>query len=1066
MANITVGSTTTRFFITDSILPAASPNTFPTGVTGLGTVNYTTGAHTFTLNANSAVHIANENVSPATPDGFLAGFAVRGNGSWGLTVNGTINALNTYVNDSAIYNNGVGVVLGNAAATVVSNLNVVTEGSIFGNAAGVYSNTFMNVTNAGLIGGGTSGIILATDGLESSNLNLSAAGVARTITITNAATGEIFGSNFGISNNSESNLIVTNAGLIAGGNTSLVFDQDGLDFDESLFEFAVQSAGRLTLTNSATGVIDGTVYSDWAGSAVTNAGKIYGTVVAQINTEYVQDTASARLDANRDGDFTDATDFLITDARLIGTTITNSGVIVGGEDYLVESVTVDTVLQWNDEGFPTLTDSGGNTVEFDQDGVPYYEVDPPVQVATMGDQIEFYYNANGDLMAGTPADWEPVFDADFLIGYIASNGTSTTVVEGLPVAYADEAAQLAIQFVEGDLNEPFYITLQSIFRYANPTAEIFETPNGDTVILGFADGQFFVATSTTEIEERQIAIDGSLLRDVVTNAAAGIIFGDVATADGADGFINAGHLYGKADMGDGNDTFTNAATGVVSAGNGNLGPLDAVDLGRGNDTATLAGKIFGNVDLGDGNDTLSVSGGIFGDVFTGPGADSVTLAASGLITGSVFLFDGNNALTNAGSIGSNILQAAGENVAGVVGLVGNDLLTNTSTGTIDYGVDLGGGADTITNNGRIYGDYRDLVAVDTGLGNDVLMNSGIIGSEFPIFTDNRLSVTNIAAEFNNGFEISLAVAMGGGDDILTNSVGSAQGNIYGFISMGAGNDTVRGGANSEYVLDDAGADDYRLGAGADAFVVDLPDNSVDVFDGGTGLNLIAFAMDDGEDPTDPPSDVVPLGHRIDLGAGRIIYEIDSFADTVTAGISATDIISNVQQVVGSDGSDVILGGAVAETLSGGDGDDSILGGGGRDLLLGDDGADVFVFTAAAQSGVTRGTRDVIDDFSSFDGDQIWLDFDSNTRAGAAGTNAANEFIFLGNNVGFTGSNYVEGDVAQNYAEVRTLMQAGMTLVEVDTNGDRLADFSIALRGFHTLEQDDFHGDNFVSLIIG
>ena len=1064
MANISVGSASTRFFITESILPAAPTNTFPTGVTGLGTVNYTTGAHTFTLNANSAVHIANENLSPATPDGVVAGFAVRGNGSWGLTVNGTINALNTYVNDSANYSNGVGIVLGNAAATVVSNLNVVTEGSIFGNATGVYSNTFMNVTNAGLIGGGISGIVLATGGLEGSNLNLSAAGVARTITITNAATGEIFGSNLGISNNSESNLVITNAGLIAGGNTSLVFGQDGLDFDESLFEFAVQSAGRLTLTNSATGVIDGTVYSDWAGSAVTNAGNIYGTVVAQINTEYVQDTASAKLDANRDGVFS-ATEFFITDVRLIGTTITNSGVIVGGEDYLLESVTVDQVLAVFDEGFPTLTDSNGNTVAFDQDGVPYYEVDPPVQVATMGDQIEFYYNANGELMAGTPADWEPVLDPeDLLIGYAASNGISTSVVEGLPVAYADEAVQLAIQFVEGDLNEPFYLTLQSIFYYTNPTAEAFETPNGDTVNLVFADDQYSIVTSTTMTEERQIAIDGSLLRDVVTNAAAGIIFGDVATADGADGFTNAGRLYGKADMGDGNDTFINAATGVVSAGNGDLGPLDAVELGRGNDTATLAGKIFGNVDLGDGNDTLSLSGSVFGDVFTGPGADSVTLAASGQITGSVFLLDGNNALTNAGSIGSNIFQAAGEDVAGVVGLVGNDLLTNTSTGTIDYGVDLGGGADTVINNGRIYNDYTDLVAVDTGLGNDVLTNSGTIGSEFPIFTDNRFSVTNIAAEFNNGFEISLAVSMGGGDDILTNSVGKVQGNIYGFISMGSGNDTVRGGANSEYVFDDAGRDEYRLGAGADAFIVDSPDSSVDVCDGGTGLNLIAFAMDDGEEPVDPPSDTEQLGHRIDLGAGRIIYEIDSFNDSISNGEFATDIISNVQQVVGSDGSDVILGGAVAETLSGGEGDDSILGGGGRDLLIGDLGADVFIFTAAAQSGVTRGTRDVIDDFSSFDGDQIWLDFDSNTRTGTAGTNAANEFIFLGNNVGFTGSNYVEGGVAQNYAEVRTLMQAGMTLVEVDTNGDRLADFSIALRGFHALDQNDFFGDNFISLI--
>jgi hypothetical protein len=1068
MANITVGSSTTSVFITDSILPGLAPNTFPTGVTGLGTVNYTTGARTFTLNANSAVYIENENIAPATPDAIVAGFAVRGNGSWGVTVNGTINALNTYVSqdegdEGAIFGNGVGIALGNAAATVVSTINVVTEGSIFGNSAGIVSATFMNVTNAGLIGGGGTGILISAGALASSNLDLTAAGVAKTITISNAATGEIFGNQFGISNNSESNLVVTNAGLIAGGDTSLIVGDDGIDFDASEFGFAVQSAGRLTLTNSATGVIDGTVYSDWAGSAVTNAGKIYGTVVAQINREYVQDTASAKLDANRDGDFSDATDYLITDVRLIGTTITNSGVIDGGNDYLVEAVTVNEVLGFLDEGFPTLVDSAGNTVLFDEDGVPHYELEEPVEIATFGDAQTMYYNAEGSLMAGAPADWEPVFEEDVLTGFTDTNGVFTSAEIELPLAYADESAQLVIQFQDGNINAPFYTTLQSIFYYDDPTAEDFETPDGDTVNLVFRDDEYVVITSSTMTEERQIAIDGSMLRDVITNAAAGIIYGDVTTADGSDSFTNAGQLIGTAEMGDGNDTFINAATGKVFAARGDFGRFDSVELGRGNDTATIAGSVYGGVDLGEGNDTITVSGNVFGNLDAESGADSVTIGATGQVTGSVFLNDGNNALTNSGSIGSNIFQGEATAISGVIGLVGNDFLTNTATGTIEYGVDLGGGADRIINSGAIYSDYRDLVAVDTGLGNDTLTNSGIIGSEFAIFTDNRISTANIFAELDDGFDVSLAVDMGVGADLLTNFAGKVQGNIYGIISMGAGNDTVIGGANSEYVLDDAGSDQYRLGAGADAFIVDSPDNSVDVFDGGTGLNLIAFILLE-EGPSEPPSDAEPLGHRIDLAAGRITYAIDSFNDTISNGSFAVDTITNVQQVVGSDGGDVILGGALAESLDGGEGDDTISGGGGRDLMFGDDGADVFVFTAAAHSGLTRGTRDVIGDFSNEDGDQIALNFDSNTRTGTAGNNAANEFVFLGNNVGFTGNNYVEGGIAQNYAEVRTLMQAGMTLVEVDTNGDKRADFSFALRGFHELEQDDFFGSNFVSLI--
>ena len=756
--------------------------------------------------------------------------------------------------------------------------------------------------------------------------------------------------------------------------------------------------------------------------------------------------ATPKLNANRDTDFTDATDFLITDVRLIGTTITNSGVIVGGGDYIIEEVSTDQTLGVFDEGFPTLIDSNGNTVFFDEDGVPYYELEEPVEIATMGDQIDSYYNDEGLLMAGAPADWEPSRDAeDFVIGYEALNGVYASVVDGLPLAYADEFAENLIQYLEGDINAPFYTTLQSTFYYENPTAEEFETLDGETVNLVFRDNEYVLISNVTTIEARQVAIDGSMLRDVITNAAAGIISGDVATADGSDSFTNAGQLIGTAEMGDGNDTFTNAATGKVFAARGDFGRFDSVELGRGNDTATIAGQVYGGVDLGEGNDTISVSGNIFGNLDAESGADSVTIAATGFVSGSVFLRDGNNVLTNSGTIGRSSSLDSEDAVVSVIGLVGNDFVTNTATGTIDYGIDLGGGADIIINSGRIFNDFRDFIAVDTGLGNDTLTNSGIIGSEFPIFSDDRLSTTNIFADLNDVFEVSLAVDMGGGDDLLTNFAGRVQGNIFGIVSMGAGNDTVRGGANSEFVLDDAGADEYRLGAGADAFIVDIPDNSVDVFDGGTGLNLIAFPLLEGEGPSDPPSDVEPLGHRIDLGAGRITYAIDSFNDMISNGSFAVDSIINVQQVVGSDGSDVILGGALAETLDGGEGDDTISGGGGRDSLYGDDGADVFLFASAADSGRTRATRDVIVDFEQGE-DKIALTMDSNTRTNAP--NLQDNWEFTDMNVAFIQFNGIN-------AQVRAYWAGKSTIVEVDTNGDRRADFSIELQGRLNLTEDDF-----------
>lgn len=312
MAVISIGSTKTTSFVDEQILPGAGPATFPDGVTGLGTVNYTTGSHSFTVNSGSVLHIADDR---DTSSGMLAAFATAaGNSTWALQILGTVHALGTREGEA----NGVGISLNNGAATRASTVTVGADGSVYGSAIGLSSMTSMTLTNAGLIGGGDTGIY-TDDNNGRSNLTLTAAGVAGTVSITNSTTGEIFGAEFGIWNGSKSNLVVSNAGKIS------------VTESRSADDGAVISEGKLTLTNARTGEITGNIFGNWLGSAVNNQGQIFGTITAEIDTDFIRDIEREplKVDVNRNGSFNDRGDLTTDSASLVGMTVTNSGTIAG-----------------------------------------------------------------------------------------------------------------------------------------------------------------------------------------------------------------------------------------------------------------------------------------------------------------------------------------------------------------------------------------------------------------------------------------------------------------------------------------------------------------------------------------------------------------------------------------------------------------------------------------------------------------------------------------------------------------------------------------------------------------
>ena len=183
---------------------------------------------------------------------------------------------------------------------------------------------------------------------------------------------------------------------------------------------------------------------------------------------------------------------------------------------------------------------------------------------------------------------------------------------------------------------------------------------------------------------------------------------------------------------------------------------------------------------------------------------------------------------------------------------------------------------------------------------------------------------------------------------------------------------------------------------------------------------------------------------IDLRAATLVYEEGgggrvSFANgvfggfTIANGVTIEDARSGSgnDDLFGNDAANRLTAGDGADHLDGGAGNDTLVGGRGSDVLTGGLGADTFLFESNADSQVGPG-RDHITDFAK-GSDVIDLTLIDASR--------------------FIGSSLFSGRTG----EVRYAAFDGGTIIEVDTNGDRLADFQIELDVSAALSILDFRG---------
>ncbi|WP_434620287.1 peroxidase family protein [Tabrizicola sp. M-4] len=252
------------------------------------------------------------------------------------------------------------------------------------------------------------------------------------------------------------------------------------------------------------------------------------------------------------------------------------------------------------------------------------------------------------------------------------------------------------------------------------------------------------------------------------------------------------------------------------------------------------------------------------------------------------------------------------------------------------------------------------------------------------------------------------------------------------VMPGSGNATVLGGAGADVLVGGATADALMGKAGDDIL---LGHEGDDVLTGGEGADVLAGGLgrdvlmgEDGEDvftfETDDGADMIFGGEGSDtidlsaiLGGATIDLGAATAIGTVRIG-TATDSLVGIENVIGSQGADVIKASLAVNVMTGGD------------------GADVFVFTSAGAA----------------DGDVI-TDFQPGDRIDLSGIDAR---VGLTGNQSFTLAE--QGTTAAGNLVIREVATAdGVdTIIEGFTDGDDQADFSLTLRGAHNLDGSSFN----------
>lgn len=400
----------------------------------------------------------------------------------------------------------------------------------------------------------------------------------------------------------------------------------------------------------------------------------------------------------------------------------------------------------------------------------------------------------------------------------------------------------------------------------------------DTLIGSGGNDTFFAGGGNDTYYGGDFGVVGSTEKDRVDYSVSGAdnIFADLSTnsvylRDGSNATLSTDTLYNIEEVygTDGNDTMKGGTgSNTIYGGDGNdtlTGNLDGdvLDGAAGTNLADYSARtqnLTVNLSLSSKNiyitgsgptalnsDTLSnmqnVSTGSGSDVITGNSGNNTVKAGSGADT----LYGGGGADALYGEAGDDSF----------VGGAGNDTFY--------------GGMDAVTDSGNDTADYTTAL-----FGIDANLTTGIVtGNAATEGTDTLYGIENITGS-----------AL---DDTIKGKVG-----VVNTLSGGAGNDTIYGGLDGDYV------------------------------DGGSGINTVDYSSE-------------ATNISIDLNSARANY---------SATPAVYDTLVSTQNAIAGSGNDTLVGkSSVANTLKGGSGNDVLTGNLDGDSLFGEAGTDTLNYSS-------------------------------------------------------------------------------------------------------------------------
>lgn len=485
-------------------------------------------------------------------------------------------------------------------------------------------------------------------------------------------------------------------------------------------------------------------------------------------------------------------------------------------------------------------------------------------------------------------------------------------------------------------------------------------------------GEFLVNTTTTGAQQvpNVVALDyGNFMiswEGVSTSEYIyGKIFDDKGNAISSEFLLN--NTVGLAEpkavhLGDG----AMAVTWTNTSGDASGAAIyaDLINAATKVNNLTLTGTSGADTLIGSyGNDTITGSDGndtIYGTI----GSDSMN---GGNNTDTLsYIHSSSGVNVNIGSNTASGGAAQGDSISNFENLVGsnyNDTLTGSSGANSISGlngddlIEGGAGADTLDGGADI--DTLSYAGSSAGIAVDIGANTASGGDAAGDVISNFENLTGSAQNDTlTGSSAANIILGGNGNDI---------------IEGGAGNDTLDGGAGNDAVsyANSSAAVSVNLAtnvvSGGDAagdaisnfesvtgsaYDDTLTGNSVaNAINGGVGNDLLVGGA--GADTINGGADNDTLSYA----ASSAAVNVSLLSGTGLGGDAAGDVISNIENVIGSDYNDYITGSAGDNILTGGLGNDTIESGLGADTIDGGAGNDFLTYTssnAAVSVNLTTG----------------------------------------------------------------------------------------------------------------